>query len=92
MQFDPFKRVYAHKESISSIAFSSDNRYLITSSVNDKTCKVWDATPPHTFDFCHSISWEEELALSKLEFSSNGLYLATLPLPTVVTNTVSTTY
>ena len=89
MHLEAFKRVPAHKRAISTIAFSSDNRYLVTTSAKEKSCKVWDG---HTFDFSHQILWEEELAICKIEFSTNGLYLATLPLPSVVTNTVSSIY
>ncbi|EAR91599.2 NACHT domain protein (macronuclear) [Tetrahymena thermophila SB210] len=89
MYLEPFKRVQAHKYPISAIAFSVDGNYLVTSSSQEKSCKVWNG---HTFDFSHQIEWEEQIAICKLEFSQNGKYLATLPLPSVVTNTVSSVY
>jgi len=71
-----------------------NTQFLVTSSSQEKACKVWNvgATSGYTFEFSHRIQWEEELSLSKLEFSSNGLYLATLPLPTINTSLISTTY
>lgn len=66
----------------------------MTSSSREKACKVWNvgASAGYTFEFSHSVQWEEELSLSKLEFSNNGMYLATLPLPTINTSLISTTY
>ncbi|KAL4489095.1 hypothetical protein ABPG73_005582 [Tetrahymena malaccensis] len=89
MYLEPFKRVQAHKFPISAIAFSVDGNYLVTSSSHERSCKVWNG---HTFDFSHQIEWEESIAIHKLEFSQDGKYLATLPLPSVVTNTVSSVY
>ncbi|KAL4489273.1 hypothetical protein ABPG72_006337 [Tetrahymena utriculariae] len=89
MYLEPFKRVQAHKFPISAIAFSVDGNYLVTSSSHEKQCKVWNG---HSFDFSHQIEWEEQIAIHKLEFSQDGKYLATLPLPSVVTNTVSSVY
>lgn len=62
-----------HEEAVSSVAFSSDCKYLVTGSY-DKTFKIWSTES--SFELISTSECHKNFILS-IAFSPDGKYLAT---------------